>query len=200
MTTYDNSFYELIASGSSSSAAIIAPLVYSTYSPTSVIDIGCGTGVWAKAFETLGAYAVGVDGAYVENPVIDNFIAHDISVDLPATERFGLAVCLEVAEHLPESRAGSFVAELCAKADVVLFSAAIPFQTGTHHINCQWQSYWAQHFADNGYGPVDWIRWEVWNNPMVEPWYRQNTILYEMDAPAKDVYDVVHRDIHYWGR
>jgi len=36
--------------------------------------------------------------------------------------------------------------------DNVLFSAAIPNQGGTGHINEQWQEYWAEKFYANGFG------------------------------------------------
>ena len=64
--------------------------------------------------------------------------------------RFDLVNCLEVAEHLDASRADSFVDDLCALGDVVVFSAAIPGQGGTHHVNEQFQSYWQERFRRNG--------------------------------------------------
>jgi hypothetical protein len=33
---------------------------------------------------------------------------------------------------------------------VVLFSAAIPYQGGTHHVNEQWPEYWAGNFEAKG--------------------------------------------------
>jgi len=41
-------------------------------------------------------------------------------------------------------------AALVKAAPVVLFSAAIPLQGGTEHVNEQWQSYWAKLFAEHG--------------------------------------------------
>jgi hypothetical protein len=52
-------------------------------------------------------------------------------------------VSLEVAEHLQPKRSASFVADLVALAPAVLFSAAIPGQPGTDHINPRWQDEWA---------------------------------------------------------
>jgi hypothetical protein len=82
---------------------------------------------------------------------------------------------LEVAEHLPPDRSNSFIAELTALAPVALFSAAIPQQGGTDHINERWQSYWAGLFKKRGFSPLDVIRPAVWENDAVERWYRQNT-------------------------
>jgi hypothetical protein len=83
-----------------------------------------------------------------------------------------------VAEHLPIERARSFIGELTSRSQLVLFSAAIPFQGGVGHVNEQWQSYWAGLFAERGYRTVDVIRPMVWTNRDVSWWYAQNIILY----------------------
>jgi hypothetical protein len=61
---------------------------------------------------------------------------------------------------------------------VVLFSAAIPHQGGTHHVNEQWPDYWAALFERHAYTVVDAIRPRIWNDPDVEWWYAQNTLLF----------------------
>ena len=103
------------------------------------------------------------------------------------------AVCVEVAEHLAPSRGPALVEELCALAPNVLFSAAIPGQGGTHHLNERWQSYWASLFRKHGYEPFDIIRPRVWDNSSVEYWYRQNCLLYVKNAlPEAAMLDVIH--------
>ncbi|MEA2443119.1 MAG: hypothetical protein QOJ12_411, partial [Thermoleophilales bacterium] len=71
-----------------------------------------------------------------------------------------------------------FVASLAAHADAVLFSAAIPNQRGSQHVNEQWQSWWADRFATHGMVAVDCVRRKVWDDPNVAWWYAQNTLLY----------------------
>ncbi len=85
---------------------------------------------------------------------------------------------LETAEHLPESRAESFVANIVNLAPQVLFSAAIPFQRGTHHVNCQWPDYWQRLFGIHNYVALDVIRPAIWDDENIDFWYRQNTVLY----------------------
>jgi hypothetical protein len=67
---------------------------------------------------------------------------------------------------------------LCRASDAVVFSAAIPRQGGTGHINEQPQSYWARRFARNGYRCFDAIRPVFWNDPAADVVQRQNMLLY----------------------
>jgi hypothetical protein len=85
---------------------------------------------------------------------------------------------LEVAEHLPIQSAGGFVAELTALAPFILFSAAIPGQGGTNHLNEQWPEYWATRFAGHGYRVLDCIRPRIWEDDRIDFWYRQNIFLF----------------------
>jgi hypothetical protein len=85
---------------------------------------------------------------------------------------------MEVGEHLPESTAGDFVESLARLGPVVLFSAAIPFQGGTAHVNEQWQDYWARRFEALDFLPVDCVRAVAWNDPAVQKFYAQNALLY----------------------
>jgi glycosyltransferase involved in cell wall biosynthesis len=76
------------------------------------------------------------------------------------------------------------VDSLVRHASVVLFSAAIPDQGGTAHLNEQWPSYWAELFARRGYQAYDAIRPAVWDDQQVAWWYRQNILVFA-DAQAR---------------
>jgi hypothetical protein len=67
---------------------------------------------------------------------------------------------------------------LTKSSDIVAFSAAVPGQGGTRHINEQWPAYWAERFAAQGFGCFDVLRPRIWNDASIEPWYRQNIFLY----------------------
>jgi hypothetical protein len=60
----------------------------------------------------------------------------------------------------------------------VLFSAAIPYQGGTGHVNERWPDYWAALFERHGYVVVDAIRKRVWRDRQVASWYAQNILVY----------------------
>jgi hypothetical protein len=159
------------------------PLVLKLFPTHSVVDIGCGVGSWLRAFTECGvADIAGYDGSYVDRSLLmippEQFNPVDLRHEFALLRRFDLAVSLEVAEHLPDTCAPRFVGMLTSAAPVVLFSAAIPGQGGTDHINEQWQDYWRALFASRDYQPVDCIRPTIRGHQDVEFWYQQNIIVY----------------------
>ncbi|MDE1874947.1 MAG: methyltransferase domain-containing protein [Patescibacteria group bacterium] len=182
-TSYSGAFYDEMKDTNLISARKISGLVMDMLSPRSVIDIGCGTGLWLKAFSERGASDIfGVDGSWVKDDMLvipkDRFKAVDIEKPFTVGRTADLAVCLEVAEHVPASSAESLVAAIVASAPVALFSAAIPLQGGSHHVNEQWPVYWQAIFAKHGYVPVDALRRRVWDDKDVSFFYAQNVLLY----------------------
>jgi SAM-dependent methyltransferase len=180
---YTRSFYERLRNGATRSAEVIAPLVLQFVSVRSVVDVGCGDGSWLAIFRKLGVNDIqGIDGDYVDPDLLqiprDRFQSFDLTKPFSLGRTFDLAVSLEVGEHLPLETAIFFVESLTRLAPLVLFSAAIPFQGGDHHINEQWPDKWAELFKQHGYVPVDFIRKRVWEDESVEWWYAQNTLLF----------------------
>lgn len=175
---YDHQFYETVRKGARSSADAVVPLVWPMLDrPQTVVDVGCGEGWWGKAFEELGCDVLGIDSGSGAGRVLGHFESRDLSRPFKLPARAELAVCLEVAEHLPARRTRGFVSDLCQIADTVLFSAAIPGQGGHGHINEQWPAYWARLFEGHGYGCSGALRWVIWPDERVENWYRQNLLV-----------------------
>ena len=194
---YPKTFYECLRNGVMQSAEVIVPLVLEFVPARSVVDVGCGDGSWLAVFQRYGVDEIlGLDGDYVDRETLqisrERFQACDLTRPLAIMREFDLAVSLEVAEHLPPECAEVFVRGLTELAPVVLFSAAIPFQGGTHHVNEQWPDKWAELFRERGYVPVDFVRKRVWQNTAVEFWYSQNTLLFvrssvvEMSNPLRE--------------
>ncbi len=183
-TTYDKGFYESQQDGSYLSAKKILPIIYDIFKPGSVLDIGCGVGTWLNVF--ANDYKIndltGVDGDYVDKAMLrikpENFVSYDLKKAYNPGRKYDFAMSVEVAEHLPESSANNIVDSLTMASDIVMFSAALPNQIGTYHINEQYPEYWAKKFTDRGYIPVDLVRKKVWNETDVEWWYKQNIIVY----------------------
>lgn len=179
--TYSKDFFANASEGSRKGAAAILGLVTAWVTPRSAIDVGCGTGIWLRVLKDRGVAVRGVDGAYVDAAGLEipreSFVAHDLETPLPALEGADLVISMETAEHLSGARAASFVSDLCRLAPVVLFSAAIPDQGGTAHINEQWPEYWVAKFEDCGFRCIDCVRPAVWHDTGVPYWYVQNTFL-----------------------
>lgn len=154
-------------------------VLFAAQTPRSVLDVGCGIGTWLAAAIELGVGdVVGVDGAVADEHAV--MVPHEILRHIDLTQawslgrRFDAVLCLEVAEHLEAGHAPGLVESLAAHSDTIYFSAACPNQGGQHHVNCQWPDYWQQLFNARGYACSDTPRWLIWNNPRIEPWYRQN--------------------------
>lgn len=180
---YSKDFFEGQHIGSLASSRKVVPVVLEFVQPRSVLDVGTGVGSWLRAFHENGVTDVlGVDGEYVARDMLqiqpDAFVAADLRKPLILGREFDLVVSLEVAEHLPETCARQFVESLVRHGPVVLFSAAIPHQWGTHHINEQWPEYWVRLFGEFGYEVVDCIRAQIWSLPGVEACYQQNILFF----------------------
>lgn len=200
--TYTTDFYAQQRLGMQASAERIVPVLYSTFRPLSVIDWGCGDGWWLEAFHELDSQLqlVGVESPSSEIRPSSNLTVHRTDLgELRRYGRFDLALCLEVAEHLPSNQADTLVANLCESSNIVIFSAAIPKQTGLNHINEQYPSYWLPKFARQGYKASAYFRYLFWNDPRIETWYRQNILLFQragrgymFESAYGLVLDVVH--------
>ncbi|HEY8241238.1 MAG TPA: methyltransferase domain-containing protein [Kiritimatiellia bacterium] len=180
---YDRAFFEQQREGSLRSARVVAPIIIDLVKPRSVVDVGCGVGTWLSAFIEAGVKDVlGLDGAYARESglVIPDgcFQAADLAAPLQVGRRFDLAVSVEVGEHLPRAAAGTLVDSLTRLAPVVVFSAAVPFQGGTDHVNEQWPDFWAALFRARGYVAVDALRPRIWQDAAVEVFYRQNLLVF----------------------
>jgi SAM-dependent methyltransferase len=191
-TVYDRSFYSLIDTWSRDSTEQIVPIVTSLIRPASVVDLGCGTGTWLAEFARHGVEKyLGIDGAHVDRSMLkfdaSRFVAADLTAPLSlGSERFDLALSLEVAEHLPERYASGLVDSLVSLAPAVLFSAAVPLQGGANHVNERWQTYWAQLFAERQFVAIDAIRPRVWNNRKVASFYAQNMLCYVHEGMLRE--------------
>jgi hypothetical protein len=180
---YDKKFFDYMADGSMTSARVVVPLIRNWLKVESVMDVGCGQGAWLKVWREQGVEDVcGLDGDYVDPMSLfipeDRFRATDLDRPFALERRFDLVTSLEVAEHLPHSAAETLVESLCAHADHVLFSAAVPGQGGANHINEQPYGYWINHFTARGFQAFDCVRPAILNDGRVKPWYRYNTFLY----------------------
>ena len=181
------------------SAKIVVPYILEKYHPNSVIEYGCGVGAWGSVLIKNGiSKYIGVDGSYINQDqlLFDSafFRTQDLN-ESQLIDKFDLCLCLETAEHLVEENARQLVSTLCNSANIVVFSAAIPSQSGTNHVNERWQTYWANIFQEFGFEADTKIREELWLNETVSWWYIQNLVTYKKVAHVPSIpntLDIVH--------
>ncbi len=183
MEEYTDDFYRSLHEGAIQSARVVVPLLGEWFQPRRVVDVGCGTGAWLAVFLEHGVQeVVGIDGPGVPPEMLaipaDCFQTHDLGQPLDLGRTFDLALCLEVAEHLPAAAASCLVDSLTKLAPWVLFSAALPGQGGTNHLNEQWPDYWAERFEARGFVTIDCLRGKLWREERVCWWYAQNLLLF----------------------
>jgi SAM-dependent methyltransferase len=183
------------------SAIEVVPLLIQKFNPKSVIDIGCGLGDWLNIFQQNGVENIlGVDGSWVNKSdlYIDKrlFQETDLAQSFRLDRKFDLAMSLEVAEHLPESAADTFIDTLTNLSDKIIFSAAIPNQGGQNHINEQWHSYWIEKFESRGFHCHDIIRPLIWENEKIAWWYRQNVFFFSKNSSEQILFvNTLHPDL-----
>ena len=213
---YTKEFYDNIALNRSSAKTIV-PIILDFYDKwlkskqangkVSVIDFGCGTAQWLSVYKEQGCIVKGLDGdgVSVDQLLIDEseFEVHDLKKKYIVEAKYSIAQCVEVAEHIEEEYADTLINSLTDASDFIVFSGAIPYQRGVHHVNCQWQTYWIKKFNERGYKEIDFIRKKVWKDPEVQHFYAQNMFLFVKNADedilriAESVneeclYDLVH--------
>lgn len=180
---YDRDFFGTYVAGALESARVVAPLVCDLIQPRRVLDVGCGRGAWLLSFREIGVELIqGIDGDYVDLDELliprESFVSKDLARLTDVASKYDLAICLEVVEHLSPQSGRQIVVTLTEAAPVVLFSAAVPGQGGTGHINEQWPEYWRERFEARGYRMLDLIRPQIRTNRSVAWWYRQNIVMF----------------------
>lgn len=122
----------------------------------SVLDLGCGLGVYAAALRQEGFDCDAYDG----NPnteILTNGVGHplDLSVAIDLQKRYDCVLSLEVGEHIPAEFEQVFIDNICRHARRhVLLSWAVEGQPGTGHVNCRSNEYVAAAMQRSGFDVV----------------------------------------------
>ena len=117
----------------------------------SILDVGCGPGLYVEAMRAVGLKAFGVDNDE-RLAETDRLKRVDIVTNRSSYGPANVVLSLEVGEHIPEDDAGHYVDFIsgtnCAR---LYFSAARPGQGGIGHINCQPKAYWVEKLHRAGF-------------------------------------------------
>ena len=191
LDVYDDAFWDFHGTGDwEAFGALIL-----RYCPArSVVDVGCGQGIVLEGLRradpslALSGYdssPTACGRARARGLAVDPLDIVSLSLaDARARARrigsFDLALCLEVAEHIPSWHSGKLLAML-AGAPRLIFSAAHPNQGGQLHVNEQPASYWIDRLAAVGFrvSPFDDALRAELQSLAVPSWYKENIHAFE---------------------
>ena len=189
---YDREFYEeSVETAAVRSAGRIAGTIIEEFDPTTVIDVGCGTGALLASLRDRGCRVHGLE--YAE-AALEFCRSRGLDVrkfdlerdDLDDQRVYDVAISMEVAEHLPEDAAARYTDLLTRVSRIVVFTAAPPGQGGTDHVNEQPAAYWTVKFRERGFQHAEdqsrqWRdRWRKAGD--VERWYYQNLMIFKRQS------------------
>jgi SAM-dependent methyltransferase len=138
-------------------APIFADLISKDFHPRRMVDVGCGTGALIQALTATGCECKGLEYADAAIKTCQarglNVRKFDIESEIVETTsgEFDVVTSMEVGEHLPKEKADRYIVLLTSLAPVVIYTAAIPGQGGSDHVNEQPHEYWIEKFERRGY-------------------------------------------------
>ena len=130
-------------------AARIAEWIKETLDPKSLLDIGCGPGMYVDELIKVGVPSFGID---IDDRVEGkDYLAKESIFDNKRTAE--VVTCYEVLEHIDPAYADQEVDALYDAIEpggTMIFTAAQPGQGGVGHINCRKRDYWLKKFVAKG--------------------------------------------------
>lgn len=125
--------------------------------PESMTDVGCGPGHLVQIADGLGVWSAGYDIALpkpiTRMPGRSALFETDLTdpEDCQGMQLSELVLCWEVAEHIEEEHA-DWLCQLLSEVTegTLLFTAAVPGQGGSGHVNEQPHEYWIEKLSELG--------------------------------------------------
>lgn len=153
---YEQNFFNNTVKFENSSAKAFVAILINRFAPKSVVDIGCGIGIYLAEFKAHNIKILGYDGAPAAisgSFVGDKIKLHDLCQPLKLNRQFDLGLCLEVAEHLEPAGGQTLINTLTNLSKAIIFTAATPGQgpLSLGHINEQPPAYWRKLFRQKNF-------------------------------------------------
>jgi len=185
---YDDEYYRLVVEGPMlQSALIIANSIKREFSPMTLIDVGCGTGVLLMELKKQDVQVMGLEYStsalkYCQARGL-NVVKFDLESDETVTTGMvDVCVSTEVAEHLPSTSAEKYVDLLTQISSTVVMTAAPPGQGGTDHVNEQPNEYWVEKFHHRKFyfdHALTLKFRQEWKKENVVSWYYENVMVFK---------------------
>jgi SAM-dependent methyltransferase len=124
------------------------------FKPSTVLDLGCGTGQSLDMFLTHGIDVIGIEGsrmAISQSRHPERIHLFNLNHELNLNRRFDLIWSFEFVEHIHPRFVDALMRTFSNHSDCVVLSAAKPGQGGEGHFNEQPECYWIERFAEHGF-------------------------------------------------
>jgi len=154
-TIYNKKFYSFSKEEVAKFVPEFVDIICKKLEPKSVIDIGCGIGLYLNEFDKKSVEVIGYDGSphAIKNstakPGLVNL--YDLRNEFNPKKKYDVAMSVEVAEHIPTKLSDRLVSTLVKSSDLIVLTAAQKGQGGTDHINEQPKSFWIEKFEKRGF-------------------------------------------------
>jgi SAM-dependent methyltransferase len=183
----EKEYFNFVEKTTMASASPIVDSVIAAFAPSSVLDVGCGTGVLLDYFRSRGLRVKCVEFApqglrRCRQRKLDVLVWDLRRGDGGDLGQFDVAICVEVAHQLPETSADPLVDWLCHSArQAVVFSANTPGMSDRLRLNEQPHEYWIDKFSKRGFRFRSNLtrQWRgEWRAAKTAPWFYENTLVF----------------------
>lgn len=148
----------------------------------SAFDFGAGIGQYCRALRCRGVDGIPGIAELSRGLVMEGDLT-DPNLELPTSE---VAICLEVAEHIPRPHESTLLDHLLGSCQQLVISWAAPGQPGTGHVNCRREEEVIALFASRGF-VVDGTETARLRKSATVPWLKQNVLTLSRD-PGQEVH------------
>jgi hypothetical protein len=153
---YSAAFHKAIESDELPQAVRLADYIQTYIKPSTFYDFGCSTGLYLREVKKRLPTIESKGFEFSKDAITAALCPDIIETDLTVPLFFGkgaktLGLCLEVLEHIDDSFWKEVLTNITNHSDIVIFSAALPGQGGTGHINCRPRIDWIRRFHELGW-------------------------------------------------
>jgi len=153
---YSTQFHKDIENDECQQAVRLSEYIAENIFCSRFLDFGCSTGLYLNeikkvlpSIESMGfEFSKDAISAGLCSDIIHFDLTHPLLLEKkPKT----LGLCLEVLEHIEDVNWKKVLENITNLCDIVIFSAALPGQGGTGHINCRDKIDWIRRFHSLGW-------------------------------------------------
>jgi hypothetical protein len=153
---YTRDFHKSIENDEHPQAVRLADYIANYLTPSTFLDFGCSTGLYMKEVQTVLPTIPTVGFEFSQDAVdcalCKNIYQTDLTEDVHIVKNPNtLGLCLEVLEHIEDIHWKQVLTNMTHSCDKLIFSAAVPGQGGTGHINCRPKIDWIKRFHELGW-------------------------------------------------